>query len=60
MDAVNILSKDITIILIAHRLTTLSKCDNIIKLRRGEIIDQGKFVEMIDTNGSVAKEKLKI
>ena len=49
MDAVNTLSKNITIILIAHRLTTLSKCDNIIKLKNGEIIDQGKFDRMIDT-----------
>jgi len=48
MDAVNTLSKNITIILIAHRLTTLSKCDNIIKLKKGEIIDQGKFDRMID------------
>ena len=48
MDAVNTLGKNITIILIAHRLTTLTKCDNIIKLKKGEIIDQGKFDKMIN------------
>lgn len=60
MDAVNILSEEMTIILIAHRLTTLKKCDNIIKLRKGEIIAQGKFDEMIDIKGTISQEKLKI
>ena len=49
MDAVNTLSKNITIILIAHRLTTLSKCDNIIELKKGKIFNQGKFDRMINT-----------
>jgi len=60
MDAVNILSKDMTIILIAHRLTTLKKCDSIIKLSKGEIIAQGNFDEMIDSKDSTAQGKLKI
>ena len=55
MDAVNTLSKNITIILIAHRLTTLSKCDNIIKLKKGEIIDQGKFDRMVNTKDITLK-----
>ena len=59
MDAVNTLSKDITIILIAHRLSTLSKCDNIIKLKKGEIINQGKFDEIVDSKGSIVIEKFK-
>ena len=49
MDAVNTLGKNITIILIAHRLTTLSKCDNIIELKKGKIFNQGKFDRMINT-----------
>ena len=48
MDAINALSTNITLIIIAHRLTTLSKCDNIIKLKKGEIIEQGKFDRMIN------------
>lgn len=57
MDGVNSLSKDITIIIIAHRLSTLNKCDIIIKLKKGEIIDQGKFNEMVDSKNSIEFEK---
>jgi ATP-binding cassette, subfamily B, bacterial PglK len=59
MDAVNTLGKKITIILIAHRLTTLSKCDNIIKLKKGEIIDQGIYDRMINMKDSTVRLKLK-
>ena len=37
MDAVNNLSKHKTIILIAHRLSTVKKCDKIFLLEKGEI-----------------------
>ena len=46
MEAVNNLSKDITIILIAHRLNTVKNCDIIFKLEKGKIIGQGSFDEM--------------
>ena len=41
MDAVNALSKDLTIIMIAHRLTTVQKCDRIIKLSEGIVVADG-------------------
>lgn len=47
MDAINNLTKDITIILIAHRLNTIKKCDNIILLDKGEIKNQGSFNELV-------------
>jgi ABC-type multidrug transport system fused ATPase/permease subunit len=47
MDAVNNLSKDITIILIAHHLNTVKNCDIILKLDKGQIIAQGTFDELI-------------
>ncbi|MDA7465984.1 ABC transporter ATP-binding protein/permease [Candidatus Pelagibacter ubique] len=40
MDAVNNITKDITIILIAHRLNTVKNCDIIFKLEKGQIIKQ--------------------
>lgn len=48
MDAINSLSKDITIILIAHRLETLKNCDTIFKLEKGNLIGQGTFSELFE------------
>jgi ATP-binding cassette, subfamily B, bacterial PglK len=47
MDAVDNLSKEVTIILIAHRLNTVKRCDKIYLLEKGEIKNQGKFEELI-------------
>jgi len=48
MDAVNNLSQNMTIILIAHRLNTVKNCDIIFKLDDGKLIDQGSFDEIIN------------
>ena len=53
MDAVKKLGKDITIILIAHRLNTVKNCDIIFKFEKGELISQGKFNEIINTNNEI-------
>lgn len=50
MDAVNKLNKNVTIILIAHRINTLKSCDIIYKLENGEIVDQGTYDEIITDN----------
>jgi ABC-type bacteriocin/lantibiotic exporter with double-glycine peptidase domain len=50
MDAVNNLNKDITIIIIAHRLNTLKNCEIIFKLDKGQIISCGTFDEIIIEN----------
>ena len=52
MDSINNLSKDITIILIAHRLSTVKKCDNIFLLEKGELKNKGTFDELININES--------
>jgi ABC-type multidrug transport system fused ATPase/permease subunit len=46
MDAVNNLGKDITIILIAHRLSTVKNCDIIFKFENGRLVDQGSLDEI--------------
>jgi ABC-type multidrug transport system fused ATPase/permease subunit len=53
MDAVNNLNKKITIILIAHRLNTVKNCDNIFKLKKGELEDQGTFDKLIINNKGI-------
>lgn len=40
-----------TIISIAHRLTTLKNCDEIIVLDKGKIKEKGKYDELINKNG---------
>ena len=48
MEAVNNLSNSLTIIIIAHRLNTVSNCDLIFKLHRGQLIQQGSFKEVVN------------
>jgi len=41
MQSVSQLSKDITIVMIAHRLSTLQQCDRVIRLEQGRVVDDG-------------------
>ena len=50
MQAINKLSGIKTIIIIAHKLVTLKKCDNIIILKNGKVKSKGKFDDLINTN----------
>ncbi len=47
MEAINSLSDDLTILMIAHRLTTLKSCDTIYKLEKGEIVDSGNYEKIV-------------
>ena len=50
MEAVHKLRKNITIIMIAHRLSTVKNCDNILYLEKGELKEQGTFDKLIQAN----------
>lgn len=50
MEAVQKLRKNITIIIIAHRLSTVKNCDNIFLLEKGELKGQGTFEKLIQIN----------
>ena len=43
IDSISNISKEITVIMIAHRLNTIKNCDLIFKFKNGYIIDQGNF-----------------
>jgi ATP-binding cassette subfamily B protein len=43
MNAIENLNRDLTILIIAHRLTTLRHCDTIVQLERGQLIAQGSY-----------------
>lgn len=55
MDAVNNLSHEITIILIAHRLSTVRQCDMIYFLEKGAVAFKGKYLELVQ-NSKAFKE----
>ena len=48
MDAINKLRVDTTIIIIAHRLTTIKNCEVIFLLDKGELKNRGTFNELIE------------
>jgi len=48
MDAIDDLGEEITILIIAHRLTTLKGCDKIIKLEKDYAIRIGSYEEVIN------------
>jgi ABC-type multidrug transport system fused ATPase/permease subunit len=55
MDAVSNLGKNITIIIVAHRLTTVKNCDIIFLLEKGELKNEGTFEELFNNNESFYK-----
>ena len=55
MEAIHKIGKNITIILIAHRLSTVKNCDTIFLLEKGKLKAQGKFEELIQTSDSFRK-----
>jgi ABC-type multidrug transport system fused ATPase/permease subunit len=48
MDAVHNLGRAKTIIMIAHRLTTVRDCDMIVMLENGRVISSGTYDELLD------------
>jgi ABC-type multidrug transport system fused ATPase/permease subunit len=59
MDAINNLAGNKTIIMIAHRVTTVKDCDIIFVMENGKIIARGKYNELItscDQFRAMAKE----
>lgn len=44
---INSLKGKITMIVIAHRLTTLKQCDRIYRLENGKIVEKGTYEEMV-------------
>lgn len=50
MDAVHNLGHRKTIIIIAHRLSTVRECDRIFMLSQGRLVAQGRYDELLETN----------
>lgn len=50
MEAIHDFSGQKTIIMIAHRLKTVQKCDQIFFLDQGRVLDQGIYSELLEKN----------
>lgn len=50
MQAIENLGRDLTIVIIAHRLTTLKRCDKIYRLEKGKVIEANNYEELILEN----------
>ena len=50
MDAVHNLGQAKTIIMIAHRLSTVQDCDSIMMIERGQIVAQGPYADLLGKN----------
>ena len=55
MDAINELTKEKTVIMIAHRLKTVRNADQIVVIDRGRIAEQGKHDELMKMKGIYAR-----
>ncbi|KAF1812369.1 P-loop containing nucleoside triphosphate hydrolase protein [Eremomyces bilateralis CBS 781.70] len=53
--AIDRIAKGRTVVSIAHRLSTVKNADNIIVLRKGEIVEQGTYTGLVSANGAFAE-----
>jgi len=52
LDAIGGLDRELTILIIAHRLTTVRRCDTIVELERGVVVSQGNYEELLERSRS--------
>ena len=52
MAAIGGLNSDLTILLIAHRLTTVRHCDFIVELEHGRVVAQGTYEQLLECSPS--------
>ncbi len=56
MRAVNALERDLTILMIAHRINTLKDCDVIIELKNGRVVAQGSYTDLVLTRRAFSEQ----
>ena len=55
MQTINELSPDLTVLLVAHRLTTVQHCDIIVELEQGRVVATGTYEELLESSPSFRK-----
>jgi subfamily B ATP-binding cassette protein MsbA len=54
-DALTNLMKNRTSIVIAHRLSTIQHADEIVVMQKGEIVERGNHLDLLEKNGVYKK-----
>jgi ATP-binding cassette, subfamily B, bacterial PglK len=59
-EAIDALKGDRTIIMIAHRLTTVKNCDTLYFMKEGKIVQKGSYDELVKTNPQFREMALEV
>ena len=52
MDAIEGLNRNLTILMIAHRMTTVRRCDFIVEVEQGRVVAQGTYDELLQSSSN--------
>jgi len=58
MESINLLHHNKTIIIVAHRLSTVVHCDRLYKIEKGKVVAQGTPQEIIEQFKNEKKSKI--
>lgn len=50
MEGIESLSKELTIVMVAHRLTTVERCDRVFRIDHGQVVASGSPSQILDAN----------
>jgi len=56
MKGITDLSDDLTVLVIAHRISTLKNCDSVIQLEKGVIVEQNSYEYFMKKDNMLSKE----
>ncbi len=51
-EALDALTRHVTVVVIAHRLSTILEADKIVVIRDGAVVEEGSVVDLLEKNGS--------
>ncbi len=55
MDSIDGFDRDLTVLLIAHRLSTVKRCDSIVEIAQGRVKAQGRYDQLIERSSTFHK-----
>ena len=60
MNAIESLERELTILIIAHRLSTVQRCDKILELAHGKVVAQGSYDQLLEQSPSFRRMALTV